>query len=60
MMNKNFDKIEYYKKKHIQKCIKWCEKFDIKYHKNIKSTNIFLSSCSNFISGKNTHYSMSL
>ena len=61
MMNKNFDKIDYYKKKHIQKCIKWCEKFDIKYHKNIKSTNIFLSSsCSNFISGKNTHYSMSL
>ena len=35
MMNKNFDKIDYYKKKHIQKCIKWCEKFDIKYHKNI-------------------------
>lgn len=61
MMNKNFDKIDYYKKKHIQKCIKWCEKFDIKYHKNIKSTNIFLSSSgSNFTSGKNTHYNMSL
>lgn len=43
MTNKHFDKIDYYKKKHIQKCIKWCEKFDIYYHKNIKSTNIFLS-----------------
>ena len=54
MMNKNFDKIDYYKKKHIQKCIRWCEKFDINFHKNIKSTNIFLSSVSNlnFITGK--------
>ena len=43
MTNKNFDKIDYYKKKHIQKSIKWCEKFDIHFHKNIKSTNIFLS-----------------
>lgn len=63
MMNKNFDKIDYYKKKHIQKCIKWCEKFDIKYHKNIKSTNIFLSSSGsnfNFTNGKNTLYNMSL
>jgi len=54
MMNKNFDKIDYYKKKHIQKCIRWCEKFNINFHKNIKSTNIFLSSVSNlnFITGK--------
>ena len=57
MMNKNSDKIDYYKKKHIQKCIKWCEKFDINFHKNIKSTNIFLGSASslNFINGKNTN-----
>ena len=44
MMNKKFDKIDYYKKKHIQKCIKWCETFDINFNKNLKSTNIFLSS----------------
>jgi len=43
MTNKHFDKIDYYKKKHIQKCIKWCEKFNIQFHKNIKSANIFLS-----------------
>lgn len=43
MTNKHFDKIDYYKKKHIQKCIKWCEKFNIHFHKNIKSANIFLS-----------------
>ena len=58
MINKNFDKIDYYKKKHIQKCIKWCEKFDINFHKNIKSTNIFLASSAsnlNFINGKNTN-----
>lgn len=44
MTNKKFDKIDYYKKKHIQKCIRWCEKFNINFNKNLKSTNIFLSS----------------
>ena len=44
MMNKKFDKIDYYKKKHIQKCIRWCEKYNINFNKNLKSTNIFLSS----------------
>lgn len=44
MMNKKFDKIDYFKKKHIQKCIKWCEKYNINFNKNLKSTNIFLSS----------------
>lgn len=44
MMNKKFDKIDYYKKKHIQKCIMWCENFNISFNKNLKSTNIFLSS----------------
>jgi 23S rRNA U2552 (ribose-2'-O)-methylase RlmE/FtsJ len=43
MTNKHFDKIDYYKKKNIQKCIKWCEKFNIQFHKNIKSANIFLT-----------------
>lgn len=43
MINKKFDKIDYYKKKHIQKCITWCEKFDIVFNKNLKNTNIFLS-----------------
>lgn len=44
MMNKKFDKIDYLKKKHIQKCIRWCEKYNINFNKNLKSTNIFLSS----------------
>jgi 23S rRNA U2552 (ribose-2'-O)-methylase RlmE/FtsJ len=44
MMNKKFDKIDYYKKKHIQKCIRWCEKYNINFNRNLKSTNIFLSS----------------
>jgi hypothetical protein len=43
MSNKNIDKIDYYKRKHMQKCIKWCEKYNIRFHKNIKSTNIFLT-----------------
>jgi 23S rRNA U2552 (ribose-2'-O)-methylase RlmE/FtsJ len=57
MINKNSDKIDYYKKKHIQKSIKWCEKFNINFHKNIKSTNVFLASASNlnFVNGKNTN-----
>jgi len=46
--NKNFDKIEHYKKNHIQKCIKWCEKYNIPYNKHIKSMNIFLSGASTF------------
>jgi 23S rRNA U2552 (ribose-2'-O)-methylase RlmE/FtsJ len=45
MTNKKFDKIDYYKKKHIQKCITWCENFNIRFNKNLKSINIFLSSC---------------
>jgi hypothetical protein len=53
MTIKNFDKIDYYKKKHIQKSIKWCEKFDINFHKNIKSTNIFLSPVLNSNINKN-------
>lgn len=43
MSNKNIDKIDYYKRKHMQKCIKWCEKYNIRFHKNIKTTNIFLT-----------------
>ena len=41
--NKSMEKIDYYKKKHMQKCIKWCEKYNIPFHKNIKTTNIFLT-----------------
>ena len=41
--NKSIEKIDYYKRKHMQKCIKWCEKYNIRFHKNIKSTNIFLT-----------------
>ena len=41
--NKSMEKLDYYKKKHIQKCIKWCETYNIPFHKNIKTTNIFLT-----------------
>jgi 23S rRNA U2552 (ribose-2'-O)-methylase RlmE/FtsJ len=44
MMNKKNDKIDYLKKKHIQKCTRWCEKYNISFNKNLKSSNIFLSS----------------
>ena len=45
MSNKSVEKVDYYKKKHIQKCIKWCEKYNIQFHKNIKTTNVFLTPC---------------
>ena len=45
MSNKSIEKVDHYKKKHIQKCIKWCEKYNIQFHKNIKTTNVFLTPC---------------
>ncbi len=38
----NTDKLEQLKQTNIQKCINWCIKFDIPYHKIIQQTNIFL------------------
>jgi|LakMenEpi03Aug12_release.lakeMendotaPanAssembly.Ray.scaffolds.fasta_scaffold174152_2 23S rRNA U2552 (ribose-2'-O)-methylase RlmE/FtsJ len=55
IINKNSEKNDHYKKNHIQKCIKWCEKYNIPFHKNIKSMNIFLSSSTNFNSNSSLH-----
>jgi 23S rRNA U2552 (ribose-2'-O)-methylase RlmE/FtsJ len=41
-----YDKIEHMKKKNIQKCISWCQKYNIPYNNNIQSNNLFIT---NFI-----------
>lgn len=38
----NSEKLEQLKQVNIQKCITWCTKFNIPYHKIIQQTNIFL------------------
>jgi hypothetical protein len=43
--HKNAEKIEQYKKLNIQKCISWCEKYNIPYFKQtacVSGGNIFL------------------
>jgi hypothetical protein len=44
IINNRRDKLEMMKKAHIQKCIEWCQRYDIPYHKNILNNNIFLAS----------------
>lgn len=44
IINNKRDKLEIMKKTHVQKCIEWCQKYNIPYHKNILNNNIFLSS----------------
>lgn len=39
-----YDKIENMKKKNIQKCITWCQKYDIPYNVVLQNNNIFLNS----------------
>ena len=41
--NNKYDKIEHMKKKNIQKCIAWCQKYNIPYNNTIQSNNLFLS-----------------
>jgi hypothetical protein len=41
--NNKHDKVENLKKKYIQKCIAWCQKFNIPYHSVIQTNNMFLS-----------------
>ena len=41
--NNKHDKIEHMKKKYIQKCIAWCQKFNIPYHNVIQTNNMFLN-----------------
>jgi hypothetical protein len=41
--NNKYDKIEHMKKKNIQKCIAWCQKYNIPYNNTVQSNNLFLS-----------------
>ena len=41
--NNKFDRLENMKKGHIQKCITWCIKYKLPYHKVISQSNIFLN-----------------
>lgn len=43
----NFEKLECMKKNNIQKCIVWCEKYDIPFNKIYLSNNIFLNNTNN-------------
>ncbi len=43
--HRNAEKLEQYKRTNVNKCIAWCEKYDIPYnahHASFQSTNIFL------------------
>ena len=40
--NNKYDKIEHLKKKNIQKCIYWCQKYNIPYN-NVQSNNLFIT-----------------
>ena len=42
--NNKYDKIEHMKKKNIQKCIAWCQKYAIPYNMTVQSNNLFMSS----------------
>lgn len=47
MDNNVKERLENLKKKHIDKCINWCQKYKLPYNKYIHTTNIFLPSCNN-------------
>ena len=47
--NNKLDKIETMKKTNIQKCITWCQKYNLSYNKLIPTTNIFHSNRMNMI-----------
>ena len=40
--NNKYDKIEHMKKKNIQKCIAWCQKYAIPYNNTVQSNNLFI------------------
>jgi len=42
--NNKYDKIEHMKKKNIQKCITWCQKYGIPYNNIIQTNNLFINS----------------
>jgi 23S rRNA U2552 (ribose-2'-O)-methylase RlmE/FtsJ len=41
--NNKYDKLEHIKKKNIQKCISWCQKFGIPHNAIIQTNNMFMS-----------------
>jgi hypothetical protein len=44
--HRNAEKLDSYKKSNVNKCIAWCEHYEIPYHihhASIQSTNIFLN-----------------
>jgi hypothetical protein len=41
--NNKYDKIEHMKKKNIQKCIFWCQKYNIPHNMVIQNNNMFLT-----------------
>ena len=41
---KLYDRLESYKRANVQKCISWCEKYNIPYNKGVVSTNTFIRS----------------
>lgn len=48
--HRNAEKIEHYKKTNMNKCVAWCEQYEIPYHVHhatIQSTNIFLHRSAN-------------
>jgi 23S rRNA U2552 (ribose-2'-O)-methylase RlmE/FtsJ len=41
--NNKYDKLELIKKHNIQKCINWCQQYNMEYNSSIQPNNIFLS-----------------
>ena len=44
IQSKMYDRLDSYKRTNVQKCILWCEKYNIPYNKGIVSTNAFIRS----------------
>ena len=40
--NNKFERLEALKKTNIQKCVAWCQKYDVPFNKSITNSNIFL------------------
>jgi len=46
IQTKTYDKLDAYKRANVQKCVAWCERYDIPCNKNVVSTNTFITSAS--------------
>ena len=44
IQSKMYDRLESYKRANVQKCILWCERYNIPYNKGVVSTNTFIRS----------------